>query len=119
VLLGDERILAIEIYEQPAFSLGLDPALELGAGLGTYVSHALVILTLDSRPFLRSSRSSERGVFLRLHIVDEEEAEFGLDVIFECIDPWLWAGTRHGNGLWESLMVARGNGQRSCWGWVK
>jgi hypothetical protein len=117
MLLCDERILAIKIAKQTTFAFSLDPALKLDAGLGPYVSHALVILALDGRPFFRCSRSSERSILRRLDIVDEGKIELGFDVIFECIHPWFW--TECGNGLWQILMGACGNGQRRFWGWVK
>jgi hypothetical protein len=43
VLFCDKGVLAVVISLQAALSLGLDPALKLGACLRTYVSHAFVI----------------------------------------------------------------------------
>jgi len=100
VLLCDEGVLALVIALQAAFTLGLDPALKLGACLRTYVSHALVILSQDSRPFLCRRGSSECGVLLGLDIVNEGKAEFCFDIILECIYPWFWARTGGGEGCW-------------------
>ena len=100
LLLSDEGVLALVIGLQAAFSFGLDPALKLGSCLCTYVSHVFVILSQDSRPFLRGRGSSECGVLLGLDIVDEGKAEFCLDIILECIYPWFWARTGHGEGRW-------------------
>lgn len=71
VLLCDKGILAVVISLQAALSLGLDPALKLGACLRTYVSHALVIFPFDSRPSLDGGRGGERSVLLGLDIIDE------------------------------------------------
>jgi hypothetical protein len=43
VLLCDKGILATVVCLQAALTLGLDPALKLGACLRTYVSHARII----------------------------------------------------------------------------
>jgi len=119
-LLCDEGILPLIIAHQTTFSLGLDPALKLGACLRTYVSHALVILSHDSRPFLRGRGSLECGVLRGLDIVDEGEAEFGFDVVFERVYPWFRGGTGCGERWWQSrLTFARGKGERGCWGLVK
>jgi len=43
VLLCDEGILAMVVSLQAALTLGLDPALKLGACQRTYVSHTCII----------------------------------------------------------------------------
>lgn len=120
VLLSDEGILAVVIGKQAAFELGLDPALKLGTSLRTDISHALVILSHDSRPFLRGRGCCECGVLLGFDIVDEGKAEFRLDIVFECVYPWLGARTVRGERRWQiRLAFARGKGERCRWGLVK
>lgn len=112
MLLCDEGILAVVVSLQTALTFGLDPALKLCACLHTYVSHARVIFPLDSPPLFRGSGSCECGVLLGLHVVDQGKVELCLDILLESIDPWLWAGTSRGDGLWHSrLILARGNGK--------
>jgi len=119
VCCSDEGILAVVIAKQAAFELGLDPALKLGTSMRTDISHALVILSHDSRPFLRGRRSCECGVLLGFDIVDRGKAEFRFDIVFECVYPRLWART---GGRERRLASARGKGdlvERSRWGLVE
>jgi hypothetical protein len=112
VLLCDEGILAVVVSLQTALTFGLDPALKLCACLRTYVSHACIIFPLDSRPLFHGGGSCEYGVLLGLEVVDEGKVELCLDVVLEGIDPWLWAGTSRGDGLWHGrLILARGKGE--------
>ena len=117
MLLCDEGVLAVVIARQAAFELGLDPALKLGTSMRTDISHALVILSHDSRPLLRGRGPCECGVLLGFDIVDEGKAEFSFDVVFECVYPWLWARTARGERRWQiRLASARGKGERCRWG---
>jgi len=111
VLLSDESILAVIVSLQTALTFGLDSTLKLGACLRTYVSHALVIFPLDSRPLFHGGGSGHCGVLLGLEIVDQCEVELCLDVVLEGIDPWFWARTSRGGGLWHRLILARGKGK--------
>lgn len=114
MLLCDEGILAVVVSLQAALTFGLDPALKLCACLRTYVSHARVIFPLDSRPLFHGSDSCECDVLLGLHVVDQGKVELSLDIVLEGIDPWFWAGTSRGDGLWHSrLILARGKGKSS------
>jgi len=120
VLLRNEGVLAVVIAKEATFSLGLDPALKLGTGMRTDVSHALIKLSHNSRPFLRGRGSCESGVLLGFDIVDEGKAEFRFDIVFECVYPWLWARTGRRERRWQiRLAFARGKGERSRWGLVE
>jgi hypothetical protein len=101
VLLRNEGVLSAVIPKEAPFELGLDPALKLGTSLRTDVSHALVIFSHDSRPFLCGRGSCEGGVLLGLDVVDQGKTEFSLDVVFEGIHPWLWARTGRRERDWE------------------
>jgi hypothetical protein len=112
MLLCDEGILAVVVSLQTALTFGLDPALKLCACLRTYVSHASVKFPSDSRPLFHGRGSCECDVLLGLHVIDQGKVELCLDVVLEGIDPWLWAGTSCGDGLWHNgLILARGKGK--------
>lgn len=97
MLLCNEGVLAVKISKQAALTLGLDPALKLGACQRTDVGHALVKLALDSHLLFRRSRRGKRSVLYCLHVVDEGKVKLGLDVFLERIDPRLWAMARCNN----------------------
>ncbi|KAI0263040.1 hypothetical protein BC834DRAFT_332060 [Gloeopeniophorella convolvens] len=121
VLLRDEGVLAVEVALEAALALGLDAALELGAGLRADVDHALVEAALDGGARVGGGGGGEGGVALGLHVVDEGEVELGLDVLLECVDPGLGDGAgrerRGGGGAWQRGGGACGEGGGGCrWG---